>query len=120
MVALSPPGSFDYRCDAVMVLLSLLRSKFQMQNKLFVRNLSFNTEDADLSTLFGSYGQVVSARVATDRDTGRGRGFGFVEMSTQQSAEKAIDALDSTEFGGRTIHVAISQPRERGPHTRSW
>jgi cold-inducible RNA-binding protein len=54
-----------------------------MQNKLFVRNLSFNTADSDLSELFGRYGEVVSAKVAVDRDTGRGRGFGFVEMGKQ-------------------------------------
>ena len=91
-----------------------------MQNKLFVRNLSFNTESADLSTLFASYGDVVSATIATDRDTGRGRGFGFVEMKTQQAAEAAIRGLDSTEFGGRTIHVAISEPRENRPNSRNW
>jgi RNA recognition motif-containing protein len=91
-----------------------------MQNKLFVRNLSFNTEDAELLALFADFGEVVSARVAVDRDSGRGRGFGFVEMSSQQSAEQAIRALDSTEFGGRTIHVAISEPRERRPNSGNW
>lgn len=84
-----------------------------MQNKLFVRNLSFNCEDRELSDLFTRFGEVTSAKIATDRDTGRGRGFGFVEMSTQQQAEDAIRGLDSREFGGRVIHVAMSEPREK-------
>ena len=91
-----------------------------MQSKLFVRNLSFNTNDADLSSLFGKFGDVRSAKVALDRDTGRGRGFGFVEMTDQQSAEAAIRGLNSTEFGGRQIYVAVSEPRERGPNSRNW
>lgn len=82
-----------------------------MQNKLFVRNLSFNTEDADLSALFSPFGSVLSAKVAIDRDSGRGRGFGFIEMGDVQSAEDAIKALDNTQFGGRQISVAVSEPR---------
>ena len=84
-----------------------------MQNKLFVRNLSFNCADSDLVELFTQFGEVTSATVATDRDTGRGRGFGFVEMATQQQAEAAIRGLEGTEFGGRQIHVAMSEPREK-------
>ena len=91
-----------------------------MQSKLFVRNLSFNTEDADLSKLFAEFGNVLSARVAVDRDTGRPRGFGFVEMTDQKSAEAAIRGLDSTQFGGRQIYVATSEPRERTPNSRNW
>ena len=91
-----------------------------MQSKLFVRNLSFKTQDTDLSNLFAEFGDVLSAKVAVDRDTGRARGFGFVEMSNQKSAEAAIRGLDSTEFEGRQIHVAPSEPRERGPNSRNW
>jgi cold-inducible RNA-binding protein len=96
-----------------------------MQNKLFVRNLPFTTRDDELADLFGTYGEVVSAKIATDRDTGRARGFAFVEMKTQESAEDAIRALDSREYNGRVIHVAVSEPRERRPNTafggnRSW
>ena len=91
-----------------------------MQNKLFVRNLSFNTADAELEALFSQYGPVVSSRMAVDRETGRGRGFGFVEMGTQQAAQDAIRGLDNVEFGGRVIHVAVSEPRERTPNARSW
>jgi len=89
-------------------------------NKLFVRNLSFNTEDSDLTELFSSFGEVTSAKVAVDRDTGRGRGFGFVEMNSQQSAEAAIRGLEGTEFGGRTIHVAVSEPRVGRNSSRNW
>jgi cold-inducible RNA-binding protein len=91
-----------------------------MQNKLFVRNLSFNTADSDLSELFGRYGEVVSAKVAVDRDSGRGRGFGFVEMGNQREAEEAIRGLNSSDFAGRQIYVAISEPRERRPNSRNW
>ncbi len=88
-----------------------------MQNKLFVRNLSFNTTDAELQGLFAEHGSVVSAKIATDRDSGRARGFAFVEMTTQEEAEVAIRALDSREFNGRTMYVAFSEPRERRPNT---
>lgn len=95
-----------------------------MQNKLFVRNLSFNINESELADLFAQHGEVVSARIANDRDTGRSRGFAFVEMGTQKSAEDAIRALDSTEFNGRVIHVAVSEPRESRATTygnnRSW
>jgi RNA recognition motif-containing protein len=84
-----------------------------MQNKLFVRNLSFNCEDRELGQLFTEFGEVTSAKVALDRDTGRGRGFGFVEMSTQQQAQDAIRGLNGRELGGRAIQVAISEPKEK-------
>jgi cold-inducible RNA-binding protein len=84
-----------------------------MQNKLFVRNLSFNCADTELRELFTQFGEVTSATIAMDRDTGRGRGFGFVEMATQQQAEAAIRGLEGSEFGGRTLHVAVSEPREK-------
>lgn len=87
-----------------------------MQNsKLFVRNLSFRTTDSELNELFSQYGEVVSARVATDRDTGRSRGFAFIEMSTPASAAEAIRELDNKEFGGRSMAVAPSEPRDRKP-----
>ena len=84
-----------------------------MQNKLFIRNLSFKSNESELSSLFSEYGDVVSARIANDRDTGRSRGFGFVEMSSQSAAESAIQALEGSEFDGRVIHVAMSEPRAR-------
>lgn len=91
-----------------------------MQSKLFVRNLSFTTDDSELSQLFAEFGSVVSARVAVDRESGRSRGFGFVEMKSQESAQEAIAGLDSTDFGGRKIHVAVSEPRERSSDNRYW
>ena len=91
-----------------------------MQNKLFIRNLSYKTEDAELSKLFSSYGEVVSAKVAIDRETGRGRGFGFVEMHDGQSASDAMNALNSSHFGGRPIYVGLSEPRSSRPNVRNW
>lgn len=88
-----------------------------MQTKLFVRNLSFNTQESDLSELFSAFGEVLSARLATDRDTGRSRGFGFVEMNNDQSAQDAIQGLDNSEYKGRTIQVQVSEARDRKPQT---
>ena len=86
-------------------------------NKLFVRNLAFSTTDSELSGIFAGYGEVVSARMATDRDTGRSRGFGFVQMNTQEEAQNAIRTLDNSQHNGRTLYVAISEPRDRKPTT---
>ena len=86
-------------------------------NKLFVRNLAFSTTDSELSGIFAGYGDVVSARMATDRDTGRSRGFGFVQMNTQEEAANAIRSLDNSQHNGRTLYVAISEPRERKSST---
>ncbi len=92
-------------------------------NKLFVRNLAFSTTDGELGGIFAGYGEVVSARMATDRETGRGRGFGFVEMNTHEQAQNAIRTLDNSQHNGRTLFVAISEPRERKPsnaYGNSW
>lgn len=92
-------------------------------NKLFVRNLSFSTTDGELSGIFAAYGEVVSARMATDRDTGRSRGFGFVQMNTEEEAENAIRTLDNSQHNGRTLYVAISEPRDRkssSAYGNSW
>jgi cold-inducible RNA-binding protein len=86
--------------------------------KLYVGNLSYNMSDADLQTLFSSYGSVDSARVITDRDTGRSKGFGFVEMSNDAEAQAAIDGLNGYETDGRTLTVNEARPREeRGPRS---
>lgn len=82
-----------------------------MQNKLFVRNLPFHSTESELSGLFSEFGEVVSARIANDRETGRSRGYAFVEMASQQAAEAAIRGLDSSDFNGRQIYVAVSEPR---------
>ena len=83
-----------------------------MNKKLYVGGLAYSVTNAQLQQLFASYGKVESANVITDRDTDRSRGFGFVEMSTQEEAEKAIAALNGTQHEGRTLKVNISKPRE--------
>ena len=79
--------------------------------KLFVGNFSFSTTEADLQSLFAPYGNIESVTVVTDRQTGRSRGFGFVEMSDRGEAEKAIEALNGKEFGGRTLNVNEARPK---------
>ena len=81
---------------------------------IYVGNLSFDETDQTLEVSFANHGEVQSARVVTDRDSGRSRGFGFVEMPQQQEAEAAIAALNGTEQGGRTLTVNESKPREGG------
>src|SRR5690348_7214639 len=83
-----------------------------MATKLYVGNLSFNTTNQDLNDLFGQIGTVESANVVEDRETGRSRGFGFVEMASQQDAENAISQLDGKEFDGRNLKVNEAKPRE--------
>jgi RNA recognition motif-containing protein len=90
-----------------------------MATKLFVGKLSFSTKDDALEALFARYGTVVSARVATDRETNRSRGFGFVEMEDQEAAQKAINELDGSEFEGRQIVVNVARPREDRPQNRN-
>jgi RNA recognition motif-containing protein len=82
-----------------------------MENKLYVGNLPYSATDDSLRDSFAPYGTVVSASVITDRETGRSKGFGFVEMSTQQEAQDAIKALDGTDMEGRAIKVNIARPR---------
>lgn len=79
---------------------------------IYVGNLSFNTTDEDLQQAFSSHGSVDSARVITDRETGRSRGFGFVEMTNQGEAQAAITALNGTDLQGRTISANEARPRE--------
>ncbi len=86
-----------------------------MGNKLYVGNLSYDVQDRDLQQLFAQYGTVSSARVVTDRDTGRSKGFGFVEMSTDEEAEASISALNGHEVGGRALTVNEARPKEDRP-----
>jgi len=79
---------------------------------IYVGNLSFDTSESDLQAAFANYGTVSTARIATDRDTGRARGFGFVEMSSQPEAQAAIAGLNGTELQGRTLTVNEAKPRE--------
>lgn len=82
-----------------------------MNNKLFVGSLPWATSDADLADLFAKFGTVVSAKIITDRETGRSRGFGFVEFDNEESANNAVTALNGTEYNGRKIVVNIARPR---------
>lgn len=86
-----------------------------MSMKLYVGNLSFNTSNSDLQELFASVGTVESASVVEDRDTGRSRGFGFVEMSSKEEGERAIDELNGKEVDGRELKVNEAKPRESRP-----
>ena len=85
-----------------------------MGNKLYVGNLSYDVQDRDLQELFAQHGTVSSARVVTDRDTGRSKGFGFVEMGTDGEAEAAISALNGQEVAGRALTVNEARPKEAG------
>lgn len=80
--------------------------------KLFVGSLSWDTTDDSLRDFFATAGNVVTANVVKDRDTGRSRGFGFVEMSTEEEAQKAIQELNGKELDGRTISVNEAKPQE--------
>src|SRR5204862_480281 len=86
-----------------------------MSARLFVGNLSFNTTENDLQDAFAVHGTVVETNLMMDRATGRPRGFGFVTMATPEEAQKAIDALNGKELGGRALTVNIARPREDRP-----
>ena len=83
-----------------------------MSVKLYVGNLAFNTTEQDLQDAFSPHGEVTSASIVTDRDTGRSRGFGFVELESKASADAAIQALNGKELGGRAMTVNEARPRE--------
>ena len=83
--------------------------------KLFVGGLPFSSTDDDLQQLFAAHGTVASAKVITDRDTGRSKGFGFVEFENDEEGKAAEKALNGTDFGGRSITVNEARPREERP-----
>jgi len=85
-----------------------------MATKLYVGNLSYETTDQTLNDLFAEVGTVTSAQVVTDRYTGQSRGFGFVEMATEDEAKQAIASINGRAVGGRTLTVNESRPREEG------
>ncbi len=92
-----------------------------MTVSIYVGNLSFSTDPTDLQTLFGNYGEVISANVISDRETGQSRGFGFVEMANESDAQAAISALNGSECNGRNIKVNISQPKpQKGPRNQGY
>ncbi|MCK4303677.1 MAG: RNA-binding protein [Candidatus Eisenbacteria sp.] len=96
-----------------------------MSSNLYVGNLPFDVSEDELRDLFGAQGEVVSAKVITDRETGRPRGFGFVEMEQAEDAQKAIQSLDGQDFKGRNLKVNLAKPRENrggggGGRRRDW
>ena len=84
---------------------------------IYVSNLSFNVQDEDLREYFEEYGEVTSAKIIIDKFTNRSRGFGFVEMPDETSAQKAIKELDGGVVEGRSISVTVARPREEKPRT---
>ena len=84
-----------------------------MSSKIYVGGLPYATTDAQLQEIFSAHGTVESARVITDKFTGRSRGFGFVEMATQEEAQKAIQALNGTDLDGRNLTVNEARPQEK-------
>ena len=113
-----------------------------MNNKLYVGNLSFKTTESELTNAFSAFGSVARATLVTDRETGRPRGFAFVEMGSDEEAQSAIDGLNGQSIDGRQIQVNVARPREdrggggggfgaprggngggrdsRGPRTNRW
>ena len=91
-----------------------------MGRKLYVGNLEYGVTDATLRTMFEEHGAVQSAQVIMDRDTGRSKGFGFVEMGSDQEAQAAIAALSGKQMGGRTLTVNEAKPREDRPRSGGY
>jgi len=85
-----------------------------MGKKVYVGNLSYETSQSDLETMFGDHGTVESAQIISDRDTGRSKGFAFIEMSSDEEAKAAIGALDGKDCGGRALKVNEAKPRPSG------
>jgi RNA recognition motif-containing protein len=85
-----------------------------MGKKLYVGNLTFGVTDSELQELFAAFGTVQSAQVITDRDTGRSKGFGFVEMGSDQEAQAAIQAMNGKDVNGRNLTVNEARPKESG------
>lgn len=82
------------------------------QNKLYVGNMPYSLTESDLEEAFGAYGNVQSVNIVMDRETGRPRGFAFVEMSTDEEAQAAIDGLNDRDLGGRNLTINVARPRE--------
>ena len=90
-----------------------------MEKRLFVGNLSYSVGESELEAAFAEHGTVVSTVVIRDRDSGRSRGFGFIEMETEEMAESAAGALDGFEMDGRRLRVNVAQPKNNDYQRRS-
>jgi len=97
--------------SAELLALPTAQCRGKTVKNIFVGNLSFNTNEDELRQLFEPFGQVDRVSIMTDRDTGRSRGFGFVEMSSNEDGEKAITALNGSSVGGRTVNVNEARPK---------
>ncbi|WP_455556115.1 RNA recognition motif domain-containing protein [Comamonas sp.] len=86
-----------------------------MNNKLYVGNLAYAVRDNDLEQAFAEFGEVVSAKVMMERDSGRSKGFGFVEMASEEQAQAAIEGLHEQPLAGRNLMVNVARPREERP-----
>ena len=82
-----------------------------MATRLYVGNLAYTVDNAQLVQVFGTFGEVVDAHIVTDRDTGRSKGFGFVEMAREEDTQKAITGLNGTTLGDRILTVNVARPR---------
>ena len=87
--------------------------------KIFIAGISYNLSNADLGELFEEFGEVISAKIVMDRETGRSKGFGFVEMPNDEEGNAAIAALNEKEIDGKTLAVSVARPREEGPRRNS-
>lgn len=86
---------------------------------IFIAGLSYNINDSDLMDLFNEYGEISSAKVVMDRETGRSKGYGFVEMDDEAAGQKAIEELNGAEYDGRVISVSVARPRTEGGPRRN-
>jgi len=87
-----------------------------MAKQIFIGGLAYSLTDQDVEKLFNEFGAITSVRIIKDRDSGQSKGFGFVEMSDDNEAQKAINALNGKEVSGRSIVVNIARPKENQPH----
>ena len=87
---------------------------------IYISGLSYGVNNADLTNLFAEFGEVSSAKVILDRETGRSRGFAFVEMSNDTDGQKAIDELNGAEYDQKTISVSVARPREERPRNNGY
>lgn len=87
---------------------------------IYISGLSYGINDADLNELFSAYGETSSAKVIMDRESGRSRGFGFVEMTSDTDGQKAINELNGAEYDQKTISVSVARPREESPRNNGY
>ena len=105
-------GPFQFRPGKQPRVVARSPRGFHVGKKLYVGNLGYNVRSSDLEQLFSQFGEVQSAQVVTDRETGRGKGFGFVEMGSESDAKAAISGLNESEHEGRRLNVSEAKPRE--------